>query len=464
MDKVVVAHSGAGLYPPSVRMPEGPLPVWKFLPKFLSNPLRTLPRQVYEEAIFSPPALGGRMAWVMAPELVERILLEQHEDFPKSPIENRIFTSILGEGILTAEGPSWRWQRRIVAPLFRHQEIVSFVPRMSAVAEQFVGKWRKGSAGDRRRIDQDMADVAFDVLAATIFAGAAEEEGQALKYHIGAYLERTSWDVAFELLGIPPTIWHPAKPAMRRHARQLKATMARVLERERRIGFPGGGLMAKLGAAKDPETGEGMSEALISNNLLTFAAAGHETTAKALTWTLYLLARSPEWQERLREEVRAVAGDQQITAEHIGRLEIVRRVLKESMRLYPPAPVLGRKANSAVEIGGLQFKAGTLLIVPVWAIHRHRALWEDPDRFDPDRFAPECEARMQRAQFMPFGFGPRTCIGMSYAMMEATVLLATFVRACRFAWVDGLAPEPISRVTLRPRGGMTLGVSPATAA
>ncbi|MEZ5853238.1 MAG: cytochrome P450 [Hyphomicrobiaceae bacterium] len=461
MSTIGEVETGGGLYPPSVTTPNGPLPIWRFLPKFLANPLRTLPRQVYEEPLYSPPWLGGRMAWVTDPDLVERILLGEHEHFPKSPIENRIFTSILGEGILTSEGASWRWQRRIVAPLFRHQEILGFIPTMSEVADRLVQSWRGQAAGGKRRIDLDMADVTFDVLAGTIFAGARAEEGQALKHHIGAYLGHTSWDVAFELLQLPAWVWHPAKPAMRRHARRLKATMARILDRERRAGFPGGGLMAKLGAAKDPETGEGMSDELMCNNLLTFAAAGHETTAKALTWTLYLLARAPDWQHRLREEVRAAAGDGPIGAQHIEQLELTRRVLKEGMRLYPPAPVLGRKATEVVTLGGQQFQPGAMMILPVWAIHRHRALWEDPDRFDPDRFAPEREATMRRAQFMPFGFGPRTCIGMSFAMMEATVLLAAFVRGCRFDWVDQLSPEPVSRVTLRPRGGMTLGVSPA---
>ena len=236
--------------------------------------------------------------------------------------------------------------------------------------------------------------------------------------------------------------------------------MLGILTRERAAGFPGGGLMAKLAQATDPESGERMSDALITGNLLTFAAAGHETTAKALTWTLYLLARSPAWQERIADEVSRVVGKGPVEAHHLEALAITSRVIKEAMRLYPPAPVLGRMATKPVDIGGQHFKPGAMLVIPIWAIHRHRALWDDPDRFDPDRFLPEAETRMKRAQYMPFGFGPRICIGMAFAMMEATVLLATFVRAMRFDWDGRLAPEPISRVTLRPKGGMPLTVSP----
>ncbi|MDX2157110.1 MAG: cytochrome P450 [Hyphomicrobiaceae bacterium] len=448
------------LYPPRVTPPADPLPVWRFLPRFLVNPLRTLPERVYEEPLFAPPRFGGMMAWVTDPALVERILLDEHEAFPKSPIEARIFTSILGEGILTAEGQSWRWQRRIVAPLFRHQEIVALAPAMARVAGDIAGRWRTIAPGTLRRLDHDMTDATFDVLAATIFAGASEAEGTALKRHIGAYLEHTSWDVAFELLRIPAWVWHPGRPAMRHHARHLRATVAAILERERARGFAGGGLMAKLGTARDPQSGEPMSDDLVCSNLLTFAAAGHETTAKALAWTLYLLARAPGWQDRLREEVTSVAGAGPVEARHLEGLAVTRRVLKESMRLYPPAPVIGRMATKPVEIGSQHFQPGAMLVIPVWAIHRHRRLWEDPDRFDPDRFLPEREAVMQRAQYMPFGFGPRICIGMGFAMMEAAILLATFVRAARFEWDGRHRPEPVSRVTLRPKGGMPLRVTP----
>ena len=453
-------RGGPQLYPPRVTPPSSPLPIWRFLPMFLRNPLRTLPERVYHEPVFAPPNLRGRLAWVTAPDLVERILLGDHEAFPKSPVEERIFSSVLGEGILTAEGARWRWQRRTVAPLFRHQEIVADVPAMAEVADRLARRWQ-AVAGERlRRIDSDMTDVTFDVLGATLFAGASAVEEGELKHHVGAYLEHTSWDLAFEMLSVPTWVWHPSKPAMRHHAYRLRTTIAQVLARERAAGFPGGGLMAKLGQAKDPETHETMSDDLISSNLLTFAAAGHETTAKALTWALYLLALSPAWQDRVAAEIKDVAGDGLLEAGHLDRLEVTRRVLKEAMRLYPPAPVMGRMASSSVELGGHRFEPGAMLIIPVWAIHRHRALWDDPDRFEPDRFLPEREAEMHRAQFMPFGFGPRTCIGISFAMIEAVVLLATFVRAMRFAVDRPLAPEPVSRVTLRPKGGMPIVVSP----
>jgi len=207
-----------------------------------------------------------------------------------------------------------------------------------------------------------------------------------------------------------------------------------------------------------------MSEEQVIDNLVTFLAAGHETTAKALTWALYLLARAPEWQERIRAEVRAVTSDRPIEAGHLDRLPVTRAVLKEAMRLYPPAPIMTRVAANDIQLGGERIRAGTMIIIPIFAVHRHRKLWGDPDRFDPERFTPEHEAKYARTQFMPFGFGARTCIGMSFAMMEGIAILATLATHARFGWDGRHAPEPISRVTLRPKGGMPLAVWPREAA
>ncbi len=451
--------SPGALYPPSIKPPRAPLPIWKFLPTFVRNPLRAIPEPVYHEPIFSPPALGGRMAWVTDPALIEEILLANHESFPKSPVEKRIFSAILGDGILTSEGAHWRWQRRITAPLFRHADLLTHVPKMSATAERFVAELRRSGKRSRRLIDRDMTDLTFDVLQATIFEGANAAEATVLKQETGRYLEGTSWDIAFEMLRVPDWVWHPAKGRMRRSARRLQSTILGVIARERRAGWASGGLMARLGQATDPDTGQPMSEMQMAQNLLTFAAAGHETTAKALTWTLYLLARSPEWQHRVHEEVRTIAGSAPIESHHIEALQVTRQVLKEAMRLYPPAPVIGRMAKDAVTLGGHHFKPGAMLVIPIFVLHRHRKLWRDPDLFDPIRFAPEQEKLLSRTQYIPFGFGPRTCIGMSFAMIEAVVLLATMVRSAEFSCAPSLAPEPLSRVTLRARGGMPLDVS-----
>jgi cytochrome P450 len=217
--------------------------------------------------------------------------------------------------------------------------------------------------------------------------------------------------------------------------------------------------MHRLMLARDPETGQSMNDRQLIDNLLTFYLAGHETTARALSWTLYLLARSPEWAAALEGEVARVTGGGDVAPAHIERLVLVQQVLKESMRLYPPVPVISRQAVADARLGDHRVKAGTSIVIPIYVIHRHVKRWEDPDRFDPARFAPEKEAKLPRYQYLPFGAGPRICIGSAFAMIEATAILATLLQHARFAAVEGHEPYPVARVTLQPRGGIPLAVS-----
>lgn len=451
--------SGTPLYPPTVTPPERPLDLVRFLFTFVRNPLRSVPRAVYEEPLFAYQGRRGGLFWVTQPALVERILLHEHERFPKTPIDRRVLSPIVGQGILTAEGADWRWQRRAAAPMFRHQDILRYMPVMNRAAARALDEWRKLRPGTMTRVDRAMTDVTFDVITHSILAGAEPDEGRRIKHAGQDYLDPISWEVAAGLLGLREGAWHPGRGRMRRAATRLRTAVHDIITRRRAAPGEEHDIISRLAAAIDPETGAPMSDERLVDNLLTFLAAGHETTAKALTWTLYLLARAPDWQDRLRQEVVAVCGAGPVESRHLDQLKITQQVLKESMRLYPPAPVLTRTPSREVELNGWRIGPGTLVIIPIFAIHRHRRLWQDPDRFDPDRFLPEREAEHLRTQFMPFGFGPRTCIGMSFAMIEATVILAMLVRNARFTWDGRHLPEPVSRVTLRPKGGMPLGVA-----
>jgi len=187
--------------------------------------------------------------------------------------------------------------------------------------------------------------------------------------------------------------------------------------------------------------------------------AGHHTIAMTLTWTLYLLSRAPEWEARVLEEIRRVVPSGPVTAEHLNQLVTVQQVLKESMRLYPPLPLMTRYTAKDTELASQHIRAGSLIGLPIYVIHRHRKLWDDPDRFDPSRFSPEHEASHSRYQFMPFGAGPRICIGAAFALIEATAMLATLVRAARFETPPAQDPIPVWRVVLLPKDGMPLQVT-----
>jgi cytochrome P450 len=259
--------------------------------------------------------------------------------------------------------------------------------------------------------------------------------------------------------------WLP-RPGMLSGARaivMLRSAVAAMLRERRdieaRTGSSPDDLMHRLMKAHDPESGQSMNDAQLVDNLLTFYLAGHETTARALTWTLYLLARSPQWSAALEQEIGQVTGGGPVESTHIERLVLVQQVIKESMRLYPPVPMLSRQCVAPTRLDGLDIVPGATVVMPIYAMHRHARRWEDPDAFDPARFAPEREAKIPRYQYLPFGAGPRICIGMAFAMLEATAMLATLLQKARFAPVPGRDPHPVARVTLLPGGGLSLKVT-----
>ena len=460
MDSVGPVEVTDKLYPPTVKGPREPMPLWRFLGAFVRNPLQALPQVVFEQdVVFFSPRAGALVVWVTQPALIEQVLLARAEKMHKSLVERRVFNASLSGSVLVAEGQDWRWQRRALAPLFRPADLQTHVPAMGAAAQAQVERWRLGAAGKLRAVDNDMLLATFEVIMSTMLVGGRPEEAKEILAASEAYLSRASWEMAFAMMRIPAWVPHPATWQMRRAARTLRTSVAALIAR-RRAGPEGlKDLLGRLLAARHPDSGEPMPDELVVSNLLTLIEAGHETTAKALTWTLYLLARSPEWQTRVYDEVRAVAADGPVESEHLPRLAVTLRVIKEGMRLYPPAPIMAREPIEPLQLAGRLMPKAAQLLIPIYAVHRHRKLWDDPDLFDPDRFLPAAEEHRPRFQYMPFGGGPRVCIGQAFAMMEATVLLATFVRAARFDWDRKHLPEPVSRVTLRPAGGMPLYVT-----
>lgn len=448
------------LVPPTVTPPALPLGPLRFILRFARNPLLTLPAAVYREPVLRLEALGRTTAWICDPAIIETILLREADRFPKAPLEKRAFGAALGNGILTAQGDDWRWQRRMAAPAFRAADLAAHVPEMAAAAHAQLDRWRTVPTGAACEIERDMSLATFDVLMRTIFAGATETEKDAVLAAGRAFLDKITWEIGFGIMHVPDWVWHPGKRQMRDAARAMRSTVAGLLARRRAEGGARDDLLARLLAARHPDSGAPLSDDEIVDNLATFLIAGHETTAKALTWTLYLLALAPQWQQCVRDEVATVVGAGPIEARHIEALVVTRQVVSEAMRLYPPVPVISRMAAEAVDLGGVKLPRGGLAIFPIYAIHRHATLWAEPDRFDPERFAPGREEARHRAQFMPFGFGPRVCIGQAFAMLEAMTLLAVFVRGARFAWAGRHVPTPVSRVTLRPDGGMPLSVTP----
>jgi len=444
------------LVPPRITPPAQPLEGLAFIARFVRNPIAVVPQAAYEGDLVA--VMRGRtpIVWITAPAMIKTVLLEEREKFLKLA-QIRLLSPLLGKGILTSEGADWKWQRQASAPMFRPQELAGFVPTFVRAAQAVIARWR-AQPGAVQPIDRNMTEATFEVISATLLPSGDARMPQAIERSTALFQRSGAWGQLYAVANLPK--WLP-QPGWRSMARAVGALRTAVLAliAERRAGVVAkGDLLHRLMQARDPETGQSMNDDQLVDNLLTFYLAGHETTAKALTWTLYLLARSPEWTRALEEEIARVTGGAQVQAEHIEKLALTQQVLKESMRLYPPVPLMTRQAVADTQFGAHPIRAGTSVVMPIYAIHRHAKRWEDADAFDPARFAPEREAAIPRYQYMPFGAGPRICIGMGFAMMEATAMLATLLRHARFAPVAGHEPAPVARVTLIPGGGMPLQV------
>lgn len=446
-------------FPATVTPPERPLSPLSFLAAMVRNPITAWPKQVCEERLVVQKVGRQTIVYLTDPELVGAVLAGDQEQFRKNPIERRVFGPLLGEGILTSENERWRWQRRTAAPLFRPAELTDHVPEIGAAAHRVLEKWRRAGPSSVQPIDPPMKRATFEVVTRALLPGDDDVDMAAMERWTSEYLAASSWELVYGLLNLPSWFPHPRKRRALAAARDIRGHLRDLIEKRSRTEGSGTDLLSRLLVAPDPLSGCPMAHRQVLDNVITFLIAGHETTYSTLTWALYLLAHTPEWQTRLSREVFDVCGDAPIRAEQVGKLTLCGQVLKETLRLYPPAPLLSRRAVDRIKIDGQTYASGTMFFVPTYAIHRHRRLWTDPDAFDPSRFDPEQERARHRYTFLPFGAGPRTCIGAAFAMLEATVILATLMQRACFTPAERRPPVPLARITLRPKRTLNLEVT-----
>lgn len=431
--------------PPVPVPPVKPLPVWRAINVARRNTLAVIPAAAFEVPVLDQSsAILGRSFLVSDPEGVKRVMLDEVANYPKSEFQNRIFAAAFGDGILTSAGETWRAHRRIMAPAFDPRSVEGYVPMMTATAKAFVCDWRPGETID---IAQAMAELSLQIIARTMFSGAGDD--------LGPQMDRTlrETDSILARFGVIDVVPGIRELRWRGRERQITAGFATFdgwiasLIRARREAAPGHDLLDRLIAAKDPETGLGLNGREIRDQLVTIFVAGHETTAVALAWTWYLLSQNPGVEARLHAELDASPGAPPAYA---------RQVVEEAMRMFPPVPRIPlRRAVADDVICGMRIPKGAYVSIAPWVIHRHRSLWDDPERFDPERFAGE---RPPRFAYLPFGAGPRVCIGASLALTEATIVLAEIARRYRLRLVPGQVVAMKPRMTLRPLGriGMEL--------
>lgn len=422
------------------------------------NVLELIPEIATRAPILSG-VTGKRWHMVMDPGVLRHILRDRVADYPKSDVTKLILGPAIGRSLFVAEGAEWMWQRRAAAPVFSMRNVAALAPVMTAAADRACARI---AAAQGRAVDvfDEMVTATFEVISDVTFSGGDGFDRAAVHHAIEGYIAQTAKVSLFDILGLPGWVPRPSRMAAGPALRQMKSLADRTIAGRRARGpSTPPDLLDLLAAGADPDSGRRMTPDELRDNLLTFIVAGHETTALTLGWALYLCAFDQDVQQAARDEARAVLGGRAAGVADLPALPLVRRIVDEALRLYPPAAFLARTAQVPDTLLGREVRRGDTVILPVYALHRHHALWPDPDRFDPSRFA---DARaIDRFAYLPFGDGPRICIGAGFALQEAVIILATLLARFRFAPVPGRDPRPVMILTLRPEGGIWLEVTPA---
>jgi cytochrome P450 len=353
-----------------------------------------------------------------------------------------MFKTAVGNGLLTSEGEVWRKQRRLMQPAFHHQRLEKLDGLITGAAGAMLERWGAAAeAGQAIDIAREMASLTLTITTKALFGIDLGEDVNS----VGAAV-----NMGADLLE------RPKNPRFRKALQSVKDVVERIISERRLAHEDTGDLLSMLLQVRDEETGLGMDDQQLRDQVITLLLAGYETTASALTWTWYLLSQHPESAERMQAESRRVLAGRSPANADLPNLPYARMVFEESMRLFPPAWILGRKALSDDQIGGYQVPAGTIVAISPYTLHRHPGFWERPDDFEPERFSPERSAGRNRYVYIPFGAGPRKCIGNTFGMLEAQLILPTVAGRFNLRLAPGIEINPQPVFILRPNRDMLM--------
>jgi cytochrome P450 len=395
------------------------------------------------------------LVFVTDPEVTGEVLLDKEGELLKDKPTHALST-ILGQGLLTSEGSLWRRQRKLIAPSLSKKHIASYADSMVRLSARYADTLRDG---EERKLGDDMTAVTLDIVVETLFGtelgGGYEEVGHAIDEVMDDFQALIqTWRSVF-----PEWVPFRARRRTRQTATRIHRIVLDVIHKRRASGTLGDDLLSRLLAARDEADPErGMNDQQLRDEVVTLFMAGHETTSNVLSWTLLLLAEHPEIDARLVEEIERVLGGRPATADDLPKLSYADAIIKEALRIYPPAYLLGRENTRPMRLGRYEVPKGTTLILSPWAMHHDRRHFSDPEAFRPERWLDGSTARLPKHVYMPFGGGPRICVGNHFAMMEAVFVLVTLAQRARF---ERLSREPVPMqyaITLRPLGGVPLRV------
>ncbi|MFK7986695.1 MAG: cytochrome P450 [Sandaracinaceae bacterium] len=430
--------------------PKAPDPLLGHLRLGRGEPLTFFTRWQHEHGDIVRLRLAGITAHLIgSPRLARYILQEENKRFSKPIQGRRNLSEILGNGLLVAEGNFWLRQRRIAQPAFHKKRIDGFGESMVDASEALADTWDR--RGDQSfDVARDMMHLTLRIVQETLLGTTDSTNSDAIGDAVTAVLEEVESRFR-RLFRPPPEAPLVGNPKFVAAVKLLDDTVQTIIDERRRSGVMGNDLLSMLLEARDEETGEGMDDRQLRDEVMTMFLAGHETTANALSWTFYLLGQHLEVADRMREELFEVLGDRRATAADMRSLPYTKAVFQEAMRLYPPAWIMARAPVEDEVIDGYFVPAGSRMFISPWVLHRNPDVWENPLAFDPRRFLGKPPDRFA---YMPFGGGPRLCIGNAFAMMEGVLVLATLGRRAKLELIPGHPVEPEPLVTLRPKHGV----------
>ena len=435
--------------------PARPLSTLQLLRTARANSLAAWDDELFDELIVARRFVWGRLFVISDPDGIRRVLQDNCDNYPRLGAIRRVFEFGSGTGMLAAEGETWQRHRRLINPTLDPRAILADAPILAALAEDMAGRLAQLPRGQEIDLGQTLTHL-ITVSTRHVFT-AADSDIEPMLDRMGHFPLEPS---LLHFLPLPRRLpWLKRYRASRGEAQRFAAMLDRLIAARRCPAYAGRkDLLWRLVQARDRATGAGLAPAELRDEMITLGATS-STTLRPLTWVWYLLARHPAVEERLGAELAAVLGGRAPAAEDLPRLAYLRQVLDETMRLYPPLPMMVlRRAAAADVICGRRIPRRGLVAIMPWVLHRHRKLWRDPDRFDPDRFRPEEVAARSRYAYLPFSIGPHVCVGASLAMMQMLIAVAVLAQRLRFRLVAGPPVEPVAWINLRPRGGIRMTV------
>lgn len=417
------------------------------------NLIELLPRSAYRMMIGNLGYSRRSIVIINDADAIRSILTNPSDIYPKNDLMVGALAPLVGDSVFVSSGDTWRRQRAMIAPAFHHMKLSKAFQSMEAAVDDYETVLDKHVEDqDAFSLDLTMSHLTADVICRTVFSTPLASQTAHEVFDAFSLFERSVAHVEIKRLIVEPA-WSeiPQKQEVLQACREIRAHLGKLVDTHLQEGASFDDIATEIIEAKDGVTGNNFTRDELIDQLGVFFLAGHETTASALTWAFYVLATRPDITTRLREEVEQVTEGKQIDFSHIRALDFTRSVFKESMRLYPPITFIPRVAAVGTEILGRKIKRGAMVMIAPWVVHRHQAYWQNPDSFDAERFMAHRENEIKPNTYMPFGLGPRVCVGANFATIEATLILARLARRYDFKVLSGQTVKPVARLTTRPK-------------